>query len=144
MRATDIAWSFLWGILFFDQYPNYLTMIGGCTMFLSVLLVSIEKIKKAATKNIVTMSKIIQSKTGDINKDEIEETICTIDTTDVWVISVERPKPKTSISNKNRNKTFQSDQFHQYLPLPEEDENGGDDAFTITPNQQNTINHKKK
>ena len=42
MRATDIAWSFVWGILFFKQYPNYLTIIGAITMFSSVFMVSLK------------------------------------------------------------------------------------------------------
>ena len=46
MRATDIAWAFLWGALFFSEIPNYLTVIGGVTMFASIFMVSLEKIKK--------------------------------------------------------------------------------------------------
>ena len=51
MRATDIAWSFLWGWLFFQQMPNYLTFIGATLMFMSVLLITLEKIKKSSAKN---------------------------------------------------------------------------------------------
>lgn len=52
MRATDIAWSFVYGAIFFKEYPNYLTLIGAVTMFSSVLMVSIEKVKNAGIKKI--------------------------------------------------------------------------------------------
>lgn len=54
MRATDIAWSFLWSVVFFNEVPNYLTCIGGVTMFGAVFMVSLEKVKKAVRK--ITMS----------------------------------------------------------------------------------------
>ena len=42
MRATDIAWAFLWGALFFGQIPNFLTVIGGIIMFISIFIVSFD------------------------------------------------------------------------------------------------------
>eukprot|EP01084_Bolivina_argentea_P261457 441843_1 len=51
LRATDIGWCFLWEIIVFKTMPNYITIIGAVTMFLSVLLVSIEKVNKSRNFN---------------------------------------------------------------------------------------------
>ena len=45
MRSTDIAWSFLLGLICFHQKPNVYTIIGAVVMFFSILMVSLEKLK---------------------------------------------------------------------------------------------------
>eukprot|EP01083_Nonionella_stella_P014476 40645_1 len=48
MRTTDIAWAFLWEMVFFSQIPDLLTILGAVAMFCSVFMVSMEKIKTAS------------------------------------------------------------------------------------------------
>jgi len=43
LRTTDIGWAFVWGVLFFHQTPNYITIIGAILMFLSVVIITIDK-----------------------------------------------------------------------------------------------------
>eukprot|EP01084_Bolivina_argentea_P077650 140889_1 len=134
MRATDIAWSFVWGIIFFTQYPNVLTIIGAIIMFLSVSFVSWEKIKKAAKYNQI----------GEYQNEY------TVHTTDVWTVTIEDTELKDrKISLLNRDSfekgviNYQVVYQDSYSALPEEneqfsdDENDDDDdgmGLTMSPN----------
>ena len=46
LRSSDMIWTYIWQIIFFDTMPNVFTVIGALSIFTGICMVSYEKFKK--------------------------------------------------------------------------------------------------